>query len=70
MVKVLVLTDNVFIFRKFLQIIDDNERKDIDFTFCCSSSSSSIFSKYKNVSILDIKEEYESVINDYNLVRW
>lgn len=68
MIKVLVLTDNVYIFNKFLEIIERNVREDLKFTFCCSPSSRASFLNYKNVSVLDIKEEYESVINNYNLV--
>lgn len=68
MIKVLVLTDNVYIFNKFLEIIERNAREDLKFTFCCSPSSRASFLDYKNVTVLDIKEEYETVINSYNLV--
>ena len=67
MIKVLVLTDNVYIFNKFLEIIESNLRDDLKFTFRCSPSSTSTFSNYKNVKVLDIKENYKSVINNYDL---
>jgi len=68
MIKVLVLTDNVYIFNKFIKIIECHLRDDLNFKFCCSPSSKVSFLNYKNVSVLDIKKEYESVMNNYDLV--
>lgn len=68
MIKILVLTDNVYIYIKFLEIIKYKTRVDCEFIFRCSPSSSALFEDYKDVKALDIKKEYESVINDYDLV--
>ncbi|WP_351189660.1 dTDP-4-amino-4,6-dideoxyglucose formyltransferase [Shewanella sp. TB4-MNA-CIBAN-0142] len=66
--KVLVLTDNIYIFKRFKEIVNSKDRNEIFFTYCCSPSSRDIFSLEDDVSVLDIKLEYESVIDEYDLV--
>jgi dTDP-4-amino-4,6-dideoxyglucose formyltransferase len=68
MIKVLVLTDNVFVFEKFKSICQQKSRADVVFKFFCSPSSKKNFSDYEDVNVLDVKNDYESIINNYQLV--
>jgi hypothetical protein len=66
--KVLVLTDNIYIFKRFDEVVKYKNREQIIFTYCCSPSSKDMFALEEDVSILDIKLDYESVISKYDLV--
>jgi methionyl-tRNA formyltransferase len=68
MIKILVLTDNVFIFEKFKSICQLKNRADIVFEFFCSPSSRKMFSSYEDVNVLDVKKDYVNIVSNYQLV--
>ena len=68
MKKVLVLTDNIYIFENFKSIFLSKKKLDVEFTYCCSPSSKKMFEVFPEVMILDVKTQYEKLIGVFDLI--
>lgn len=67
--KILVLTDNEFIFKEFLKIIEQESYSKFQFDFFYSPKNLNSFSsQYKDYKPLSIKDNQEMIIDYYGLV--
>lgn len=69
--KILVITDNEFIFKNFLNIIEDKKYSNYQFDFRFSYKNKELLKKYeKNEKFkgIDVKEQVNYIINTYDRV--
>ncbi|MCS6153482.1 dTDP-4-amino-4,6-dideoxyglucose formyltransferase [Shewanella oncorhynchi] len=66
--RILVVTDNVQIYKEFKRVCEEKYQADRIFVFKCSPSSVELFSEHKNVGVVDVKLEYNEIIAEYDLV--
>ncbi|MCB8566258.1 dTDP-4-amino-4,6-dideoxyglucose formyltransferase [Fusobacterium ulcerans] len=69
--KILVITDNEYIFQNFLLIIKNEKYKNFKFSFRYSLKNTSMKEKYLNSEIfkpINVKEEVEDIIKNYDMV--
>ena len=64
--KVLVVTDNHFLFRQFQSIIAGQELKQVAFTFCCTSPKMEL--QDEGLTRMNIKKDYTPLIDKYNII--
>lgn len=68
--KVLVVTDNVYLYESFVEIVKSkklNYENSFDFRYSWNNRSLS-FKSNENIKSINIKSEYNMIINNYNLV--
>ncbi|CAH7459555.1 dTDP-4-amino-4,6-dideoxyglucose formyltransferase [Vibrio chagasii] len=66
--KVLVISDNTIIFEKVRQIFLKNNLEDVTFDFGCSPESERVFSSWQDVSVIDVKAQAKTIVDNYQLV--
>lgn len=69
--KVLVITDNEYIFQQFQLIIEKSKYAAFEFIFRFSPQNKNMFEKYSKTNIfapIDVKIEVENIIKNYDMV--
>lgn len=71
MKKVLIITDNTYLYEAITRLIEEANRRDVEFTFAHSKTRSAIW-EHEDFSdgtkVLDVKEEVKSIIAEYSVV--
>jgi methionyl-tRNA formyltransferase len=66
--NILVVTDNKYIFSKFMEVISTKFDGIISFDFAHSPESKGMFELYDNIKVIDVKKDYKDIIEKYDLV--
>lgn len=64
--KVAVVTDNQSVYKSFVELVNKHSLGNVTFSYFCSESSKGIFND--DVRVIDIKDDYRELIEEYELV--
>jgi hypothetical protein len=64
--KILVVTDNYYLFTNFLKLIEKRKLPANAFTFYCTSKA--VERPEENLRCVDVKKEYNKLISEYDLI--
>lgn len=68
MKKVFVLTDNIFVYKRFREILDEFESNELNVEYAYSPSSENLFNEEVDIISFDIKKDYEELIGNIDLI--